>query len=241
MPVAKSFQSLTQLCDPFELNGKAYVRVQNQKTGTVRQVRWYTEAEYYKMYPEEKKSESTNKILRTQKEVLGFEKGYITIFKGDTYAELDWFHSSPARYATVWGWYIVSTDEIPDDIPENLEMVRLPWTAVGTESGELKSEAEVKKAVESYMYDASPSEYVGSIGERLTLTLTVTAARAIEGYYGQSIAHTMEDECGNVFVWITSAKNWPVGSVKTIKGTVKEFKEFRNTKQTVLTRCTEVN
>lgn len=239
MAVAKSFQSMKQVTEPYLVSGRMYVKVRNEKTGAERQVRWYTDAEYAKMYPEDEKS-TGSKILRTQKSVLGFDKGYITIFKGDTYSQLEWFQNSIARYARTWGWYIVSTEELPDDIPAGIEPIQLPWELVGTEGDVLKPEHLVIKAVESILYDAGTSEHVGSVGERLTLNIAVTAARPIEGYYGHSTAYTMEDECGNVFVWITAAKNWPVGSVKTIKGTVKEHKEFRNVKQTVLTRCTEV-
>lgn len=240
MAVAKSFQSMKQIGEPYPSAGKMYVRVENPKTGTIRQVRWYSEAEYAKLYPEEAVVAEVTKMLRTQKEVLGFDKGYITIFKGDTYAELEWFQRSIARYTKLWGWYIISTEEVPEDLPPAVHPIQLPWTAVGNDNGTLKIDSEVIKAVESYLYDAGTSEYVGEVGERLTLDLTVKSSRTIDGYYGSSIAHTMEDECGNIFVWITAAKNWPAGTKKTIKGTVKEHKIYRNQKQTILTRCTEV-
>ena len=51
--VAKSFQSLEQTCEPFTANGKQYVKVRC-KNGNERTVRYYTETEYYKLYPEEK-------------------------------------------------------------------------------------------------------------------------------------------------------------------------------------------
>jgi hypothetical protein len=31
------------------------------------------------------------KVFKTQKQVLGSENGHVTIFKGDTYANLEWF------------------------------------------------------------------------------------------------------------------------------------------------------
>ena len=40
--VAKSFQSMKQMGEPFVEKGKMYVNVQNEKTGTIRKVRWYT-------------------------------------------------------------------------------------------------------------------------------------------------------------------------------------------------------
>ena len=90
------------------------------------------------------------------------------------------------------------------------------------------------------MYEPSNSEFVGEVGDRIEETLTVTKAITLEGYYGTSMMHIMEDESGNVYVWITKAKNYPEGKVVTLRGTVKEHKEYKGTKQTVLTRCKEI-
>ena len=48
--VAPSFQSMTQVSEIYIKNGKNYVNVKNEKTGTIRSVRWYSEKEYYKIY-----------------------------------------------------------------------------------------------------------------------------------------------------------------------------------------------
>ena len=108
--VAKSFQEMEIVCEPYTLTGRMYVKVKNPKTGNVRQVRWYTDSEYAKLYPEAKADITT---FKNQKQTLGFEKGYITIFKGDTYTHIDWFRASICRYTRWWGWYVVSTEEIP--------------------------------------------------------------------------------------------------------------------------------
>ena len=42
--VAKSYQGMELVTEPYDVNGRMYVKVKNEKTGTVRQVRWYTEA-----------------------------------------------------------------------------------------------------------------------------------------------------------------------------------------------------
>lgn len=239
MAVAKSFQSLIQQGEPYSKSGRMYVKLLNEKTGTIREARWYTDAEYAKLYPEAQKTAAAS-VSGSQKQALGFDKGYITIFKGDTYANLEWFQQSIARYTRLWGWYIVSTDEIPADLPEGVTPVQLDWEKVGLDSGVLKPEDKVKEAVESVIYEPTASEFVGKVGERLDLTLTVTAARQIDGSYGISTAHTFEDANGNLFSWITASKSWGVGEVKKLRGTVKEHKIWRNSKITYLTRCTEV-
>ena len=52
--------------------------------------------------------------------------------------------------------------------------------------------------------------------------------------------HIMEDADQNVYVSTTAAKSWSEGTVHQIRGTVKDHKTYKNTKQTVLTRCTEL-
>lgn len=240
MPVAKSYQSLEIVGDVFISSGRQYVNVK-LKSGKLKTARWYSDAEYRKMYPEAPAVDrSADPYYKSQKEVLGFTKGYITIFKGDTYAEIDWFRASIARYARWWGWYIISTEEVPVDLPAGIEAIRLPWELVGQEDGKLKPEHLVKEAVEALIYESGTSEFVGEIGERIELTLTVIRAIKIENDYGHSIIHIMEDDCGNVYVWITAAKNWSEGSVKTVRSTVKDHQIYKNTKQTVLTRCMEI-
>ena len=123
--VAKSYQSLEILGEPFVSNGRWYVNVLTKK-GTPKQVRWYSEKEYQRMYPDEK-AQTDNIIRINQKKILGFEKGYITIFKGNTYEEKEYFQMSSARYCKFWGWYFISTEEIPDDLPEDVEPIRIPW------------------------------------------------------------------------------------------------------------------
>lgn len=241
MSVAKSYQSLEIVGDVFVSSGRQYVNVKT-KSGALKTVRWYSDSEYRKMYPEAVAVDrSADPYYKPQKEVLGFTKGYITIFKGDTYAEIDWFRASIARYARWWGWYIISTDEIPEDLPEGIEPVQLPWELVGQENGNLKPEHLVKEAVESIIYDESDSEYQGALGERLDLYLTVERTIELDGNYGRSTMHLMRDDCGNLYVWTTASKSWAVGSEHHIRGTVKDHRTYRNEKQTVLTRCIEVS
>ena len=234
--VAKSFQSMTQMGEPFVSKGKMYVQVKNEKAGTVRTVRWYTEAEYAKMYNEPVDAPAGIN-MRTQKKALGFENGYITIFKGETYEHLEWFQKSIARYCKLWGWYIVSTEAVPCDLPLGLEPIELCWEHVGEEAGMLKPDSVVKQYVNSLLFDAGVSEFQGAVGDRLTLEVTVTGAHKGENQYGTYTVHYMEDERGNQYLWNTGAKSWEVGDKRSIKGTVKEHKVIKNVNTTILTRC----
>lgn len=137
MPVAKSYQSLPILCEPYTKNGRQYCKVKT-KTGIEKEVRWYNAREYTRLYPDAPKTAN----IKPQKDVLGFEKGYITLVHG---AEAD-LERSNARYCVHWGWYIVSTEEVPP----KFVAVPLKWEKIGNANGSLKDsniiKTEVKKA-----------------------------------------------------------------------------------------------
>ena len=237
--VAKSYQGLEIVGDVYVSSGRTYVQVRTKK-GTLKQVRWYSDAEYAKMYPDEaKRRDKNDPYFKTQKEVLGFGNGYITIFKGNTYENKDYFKFGSARYTRWWGWYFVSTEELPTDIPEDVEPVKLPWELVGNEDGFLKPENEVISAVETLLYEPDVSEYQGNIGDKLNIVVSVEKAILLNGYYGPSTMHILRDYSDNCYVWTTSARNWSEGTEHHIVGTVKEHKQYKGIKQTILTRCRE--
>jgi len=239
--VAKSFQNFEVLTDVYEVSGKKYVRVRNPKTGTERQVRWYNEKEYARMYPADNAAGASESPVAkfNAKKALGFEKGYISLFKGDTYPYQEWFSKSIARYHDTWGWYIVSTDEVPAELPPSVSIVQLKWEDI-SDGENLKPQPAIKEAVDALLYEDCASEYQASIGSRIDRELTIKKAIKSDGYYGTSYFYVMEDEDENIYVWATSARNWQEGEVHKLRGTVKEHKLYKNQKQTVLTRCTEI-
>lgn len=236
MPVAKSFQGLDIICEPYFVEGRKYVKVRNDK-GLVRQVRWYSDYEYAKMYGEELPSK---KIL-TVKDALGFTNGYITIFKGDTYSLLDWFKSAGAKYKPAWGWYFPGGVEY-GKIPSGIEALKLNWDDICNPSGDNLGPKEIiEQAVNALKYDASPSEYQGEIGDRIEETVVITKKLPFNGPYGPSTLYSMKDDNDNVYTWFTSsAANFQEGTQYRIRGTIKEHKMYRNEKQTVLTRVQKV-
>lgn len=234
MAVAKSYQSYKVIDGPVVgANGKEYVTVE-KPNGLVKTVRWYSPAEYEKLYKEPAPDAVPQK---TQKEILGFEKGYITIFKGDTYPHKEWMKDNGARYHRVYGWYIISTMDVPQDIPEGLEPIQLPWEAVGGEDGKLYNDDVIKAAVDRLMFEPDPSQFVGEIGDRLLVTVKIERAVQLQGYYGPSTMHIMRDAEQNVYVWTTAARQLTEGRTYTLRGTVKDHKVYRATQQTILTRC----
>lgn len=86
-----------------------------------------------------------------------------------------------------------------------------------------------------------PSEYIGTIGERLTVEVTLTKSFSFESNYGYypttTYIHNFIDDHGNVFIWKTTSSEPREDEIIRLTGTVKEHSEYREVKQTVLTRC----
>jgi hypothetical protein len=90
------------------------------------------------------------------------------------------------------------------------------------------------------------NEYVGSLKERLTLDLKLANLRRTEGFYGTSYMHSFEDAAGNCLIWFASnptvirdgkgKRDMVVGETLRLAGTVKKQDEFRERKQTILSR-----
>ena len=222
MSVAPSFTNLERLSEPFEENGKEYILVKT-KSGTTRKVRWY---------------EEPMKKIRPLKEVLGFTKGYITIFKGDTYSLLEWFQNSTARYHKFWGWYFTSEEELPE-IPAGITPIQLKWEDVAfADEDQLRPESQIKEHIDSLMYDPSPSKWQGEVGDRIDRTLTVIKVTPLEdGYYGPSTFFLFRDEYENEYCWTTGSKSLDLNATYEVRGTIKALQKYKGKEQTVLTRC----
>ena len=137
--VAKSYQGLPVVEEPYVKSGKTYCKVKT-KSGSVKEVRTYTQKEYDKMYP------APPAKWKPQREILGFgEDGYIIIFNGAGPHE-EFFEQSIARFHRVWGWYIPSNETVPV-LPDGVTAVMLPWERVGGDNGELYAEADVIEGV----------------------------------------------------------------------------------------------
>lgn len=141
MFVAKSYEGLEIVEDEYKKGNKTYCKVRT-KSGTTKEVRTYTETEYNKMYG----ASAIPAVKCNQRKMLGFDKGYITIFKGPVAQNEHFFDKSNARFHIALGWYIVSSEEVPK-LPDNIIPIQLFWNEVGNEDGTLKSIDEVKKIV----------------------------------------------------------------------------------------------
>lgn len=247
--VAKSYQEWKKESEPFEVNGKMYVTVR-RPNGSTSNVRAYTEKEYNRMYGPcaSAVAEATAAAVSVPtpkhkvKNILGFQEGYIWIFKGDLEEAEYWFAKTPeCRYHVAFGWYIVSTDNIPFDIPCCIESIKLPWEKVGNDDETLLPTSIVEAAVSELRYGGHPSQYQGNVGDHLALTLYLKQIKTLPPtQYGLQTIYTFEDASANVFTWKTGVnKSWSVGDEIHCKAGVKSHDTVRGIRQTTLTRLTE--
>ncbi len=88
--------------------------------------------------------------------------------------------------------------------------------------------------------------YFGNVGDKFEKEMTFEKMFGFETIYGYSYILLFRDEENHVFVWKTANGNlgknfnwaeYEVGQKYLIKGTVKSHDEYKNVKQTVITRC----
>ena len=85
--------------------------------------------------------------------------------------------------------------------------------------------------------DDFKSEYVGHVGERITVNLkSVTCVYSNDTIYGMSFLYKMVDVNDNILMWSTS-KSLDEEEYESVTGTVKSQSSYRDIKQTYLTRC----
>lgn len=85
--------------------------------------------------------------------------------------------------------------------------------------------------------DDSISEYVGNVGDRITIdSPEIKCISSWETEFGVTFLYKIKDENGNVYIW-KSSNGCNTDNVGELKGTVKEHSEYNGIKQTVLTRC----
>ena len=146
--VAKTFQNLPQVGEPFESGGKMYVNVQS-KNGNLRRVRWYEADEYMKMYPDTNRAD-IDEYYKSMKYTICGAGGFVWVLEGDLASYLDILQmNSNTRYHTHFGGYVRSDveDYVLDALKEFCVPHKLYWDEVAVDENMLKEKAIVQRYV----------------------------------------------------------------------------------------------
>lgn len=240
MAVAKTYQHMEIQGEPFEENKRMYVNVLAPKG--LKKVRWYTDAEYRRMYPNEVTENGKHNIMDfNARHVFGFGvDGYITIYRGDE-GLLQQFretHQESFRYNLTFGIYTPSRITVCD-LPASITPIMLKWEEVMDHDDRMKPHEEVMKIVATKLGTISHSEYQGEENDWLTKEVTIRENKSHETQYGDKHTHYMVDSEGNTYIWETGTKNYIAGTKIQLKMKVKAHKETDGEKCTIVWYCKE--
>ena len=235
MAVAKTYAKMELSGEPFKENGRMYVYVIAPKGQ--KKVRWYTDAEYRKMYPD---AAANYDIMDfNARHAFGFEEtGYITLYKGSNVEGWADENHTNIRYNCTFGFYTPGRLDTPHLI-EGIEPIRLMWEEVMDHDDRMKPHEEVKKYVDRLLIlDAnSKSQYQGVKDEWLQKAVTVKEKKSNETHFGTKHTYTLEDSEGNSYVWETGAKDFACAETVSLKMKVKEHKEINGVPTTIVWYC----
>ena len=237
MPVAKTYATFAIDGEPFKENGRMYVNVITPKN--IKKVRWYTDTEYKRMYPD---AVVENDIMNfNARHAFGFdEKGYILIYKGKNVEEWAETDRTNIWYNLTFGYYTPSKFDCPKLI-NGIEAIQLKWEDVKAHDDRMKPHDEVKKYVDSLLLldSASKSQYQGAKDEWLQKTVTIREKKSKDSHFGTKHTYTLEDAENNTYIWETGAKDYSTAQTISLKMKVKEHKEINGEKVTIVWYCKE--
>jgi hypothetical protein len=226
------------LDEPFKENGKMYVYIR-AKNGT-KKVRWYSEAEYNRMYPD----------IVAKKDIMNFnarhafgfgEKGYILLYKGKNVEEWAENDRTNIWFNLTFGYYTPSKFP-PPKVLNGVEAVKLTWEEVMDHDDRMKPHEVVAQYVNSLLADtnSSRSEYQGVKDDWLQKEVKIREKKSKDSHFGTKHTYTMEDANGNTYIWETGAKDYQIDETVSLKMKVKEHKEIDGEKITVVWYCKEI-
>lgn len=210
-------------------------------------VRAYTQKEFDS---KEKAAQRQNELNKQRKDEANIEKNINFLLNHNFINENTWAiignsYSIRMELKDIGGIFVkglgwLFKEEINLDAFElGLKMIQLNKDQVTyLSSGVLKfKEVEELESLINSFKEPNPSTFQGSPGARIERMVTIIKKSPFSSQYGESNAISMIDKNGNVYTWFTATDVISEGNEYKISGTVKEHTEYKNVKQTVLTRC----
>ena len=221
------------------------------------EVRWYTDSQRASMDKAAEKRaaakaiqiaerKEANRVRFAARNAHGFGKeGYITLVVGEYDTIQAWRELLPQHtilYNTIFGWHVPSEKTANlCDIPEGLKFIRVNWSDVRVDDDpedlSMKDNETVSAYVNSLIYGTSKSEYQGQKDEWLEHDVTIKNNITLDSQFGISHMHIMIDTDGNEYVWTTASKSLEEGSTVHMRMKVKDHKEYKGVKQTIVYYC----
>ena len=207
----------------------------------------YTE-EYQKILDERrlnKKKKASPEYNKKFLESNGFGEDLNTyVVIGNTYEIKDQLKEHGAKFNPALGWHF------------NFDNKEYNCLKIGLDEVTYKDNLDrycfieydkIKQVINSKLpKEESNSEYYGNEGDNIDLTLSFSTryryqARSYNYYEDSTTKYIYKfiDDLGNIFIWNTSSflSDMVSGNKYQVKGVIKQHKEYKGDKQTILTRC----
>jgi len=184
------------------------------------------------------------------------ENGKTYVVLGNTYAIKDELKELGAKFDYIMGWKLPEDNEAYDTIEVDINEVATfndnGWL-IFKDSDEINSIIEKKKKEFENAHrnpDDKISEYVGNVGDKITVDVTIKRIADFETHFtyrGETQwIYKFEDDDGNIYLWKTASgldkkvgnhlEPMVEGESCKITGTIKDHKEYKGEKETILTR-----
>lgn len=208
--------------------------------------------EYEKKLADKRLEKAIAEAPRKNKELFSKlnldDEGNAYMVLGNTYQIKDELKEKGAHYNSVLGWYFDHNDSsypierverdsfmTPDDTGE----YKLNWNKAKELVDEIKSKYK-KSQAPNKEEKQSNSQWIGEVGQRITKNVTLKKVYSfISSFTGDLMCiYKFEGKSGSVLIWRTTEKDGlEEGNKYELTGTIKEHSEYRDEKQTILTRC----
>ena len=169
-------------------------------------------------------------------------EGISYLFLGNTYEIKDQLKELGAKFDYLLGWHIDHEVEGYQFITVNVNDIAFESMFDGynlePEKAWKLNLDQMKKSAYNTQNNIKASEYVGEVKDKIDIQVVLKFYTSFDSQFGVQTLYSFQDENNNIYVWKTA--NWldiEKGTKVNLKGTIKDHKEYKGEKQTILTRC----
>lgn len=161
-------------------------------------------------------------------------EGTAWIVIGNTYDIKDELKENGAKYNNIYGWHFDY-----ENITYQTHKIEINQVAYKNQIDQyvfLEDAILVIKEIRKSYIEVRETNYIGTVGERITLNLRLSHSSSFESEFGTTYFHIFLNENNDIIVWKTGTSLEP-NLDYIIKGTIKEHSMYNGSKQTYITRC----
>lgn len=147
MAVAKSYQNMEQLGEPFKNGSNWYVKINYRYANgkcAEKVVKWYYN------------NPASSSFQFNERNAFGFkDAGFITIYKGNQDRITKFFKEIAPRqawYNTVFLWHTYSDMPNVENLPDDIEPIRIEWDSVKLDDTKMRNKDELTKEIARLIY-----------------------------------------------------------------------------------------